>query len=110
MQCVPVLSLSVQLTVAVSTKRFVTISGTLSTSGNNALGVSRFAGIIGQWITIDCLGTAIVEAGSAIPVGSLIQSDLNGKAAIRGAGAVLGRALSAATGDGSLIEVLLIPN
>lgn len=109
-QNVSVLSLSVKASATVAARRFVTVAGAQAGAGANALGVSKFGGATGDMLTVDALGTSIVEAGAAFAVGAALQSDADGKAITKDAGATLARALQAATAAGDLVEVLNIPN
>lgn len=107
----PILAMTATLSGTVAVNRFVTPAGAQATAGANTLGVARTAGASGDKVTLDVLGTAIVEAGAAVSAGDTVKADANGKAITWAtSGAKVGLALQAATGDGSKIEVLLIPN
>lgn len=106
----PVLTLTVAATATLVANRFVTALGAQTGAAGNALGVARSAAVSGERISVDALGTATVEAGAAISAGALVEADSVGRAVTKSAGVTLGRALEAAAGAGSLIEVLLIPN
>lgn len=110
-QNISLLTLTLALTGTVSANRFVKPSGAQSAAGENSLGVARTAGVSGESIAVDTLGTAVVEAGAAVAVGASIKADANGKAITWAtSGAKIAVALQAAAADGDLIEVLLIPN
>jgi hypothetical protein len=109
-QNIPILSLSVKATATVAARRFATVGGAQAGAGANALGVSRFSGVTGDMLTLDALGTSIVEAGAAFAVGAALQSDANGCAITKDTGATLARALQAAVQAGDFVEVLNIPN
>lgn len=109
-QGISILKLSVKATAAIVARRFVTIGGTVAAAGVTALGVSDFAGAIGDDVTVHVVGTWPVEAGAAIAAGSAIESDATGRAIPLAAGIKLGRTLQAATAAGQFIEVFLIPN
>lgn len=99
------------LTTAVAANRFVTPAGALAGADLNTLGVARTAGNIGERVTTDMIGTAVVEAGAAVAAMSTVKSDASGRAIVWAtAGAKVGLALEAATAAGQFIEVLLIPN
>ncbi len=59
---------------------------------------------------IRVLGITRVVAGAAIAVGALVQSNAAGKGITAAAGTVVGRALTAAAGDGNQFSMLVIPN
>jgi S-adenosylmethionine synthetase len=106
-----VVSLTVQAAATVAANRFVEADGTYPAAGGPALGVTRFAGVSGDQLTVDCVGTAIVEAGGAIAVKGACKVDAAGKVVAHDStNTKVAQALTAAAADGDLIEVLLIPN
>lgn len=109
MQKHSIFSMTALLTAAVSAARFVGLgTGAHCAAGAKALGVSQYAGAIGDAIAVDVAGTTIVEAGGAIAAWGPVKSDANGKAIAQGGtGEILGYAVTAATADGQKIEVLL---
>lgn len=108
---IPLLTLPLTLTGSVSANRFVQVDGTVAGAGENTLGVSRSAGVSGDTIAVDVLGTATLEAGGAIGKGDTLKSDSTGRGVTwASSGAKVALALEAASGAGVLIEVLLIPN
>ncbi len=107
-QSIPVLSLTRTLTGTVVANRFVTIAGAATGAAAAALGVARTAGASGDEITIDVLGTTVIEAGAAIAAGVEIEADSVARGVTQSAGVVLGWSLEAAGAAGDLIEVLLI--
>lgn len=109
-QNIALLSLTVTATGAITGDRFITGAGAQTGAAGNALGVARYGGAIGEKVTVDVIGTAIVEAGAAIAANALVESDANGRAVTKAAGVTLGRALQAAAAAGQKIEVLLIQN
>lgn len=110
-QNISLLTLSHTLSGTVAANRFVTPAGAQAGADANTLGVARTAGVSGDLIPVDVLGTALVEAGAAITAGATVKSNADGKAITWAtSGAKVGIALSAAAADGDIIEVLLIPN
>lgn len=110
-QNISLLALTATLSGTVAAHRFVTPAGAQAGADANALGVARSAGVSGDKIAVDALGTAIVEAGAAISAGATIKSDASGRAITWAtSGAKIGIALEAAGAAGEFIEVLLIPN
>lgn len=110
-QNIALLTLTLALTGTVSANRFVTPAGAQAGADANTLGSARLAGVSGDKVPVDVLGTATVEAGAAVSAGASIKSDASGRAITWvTSGAKVGIALEAATASGQLIEVLLIPN
>jgi hypothetical protein len=110
-QNIALLTLTLALTGTVSANRFVTPAGAQAGADANTLGTVRLAGVSGDKVPVDVLGTATVESGAAISAGASLKSDASGRAITWAtSGAKVGIALEAATASGQLIEVLLIPN
>lgn len=108
---VSIFSTSVAATAAIAANTFVTGAGATAAAAGNALGVSRFDGDIGDQVTVDVLGSAVVIAGGVIADGALVEVGANGDAVAHAAGVPVARVLGAgAAGAGQLVEVLLIPN
>lgn len=111
MQSLPILTLTVALPGPVAAHRFVSPVGDQAGADAVALGVARTAGVAGERVPVEVLGTAIVEAGAAVAAGAALKVDAAGKAIPWAtSGAKVGIALQAAAADGDLIEILLIPN
>lgn len=106
----PILTLPVKATAALTKQRFVTIDGTVPAAAASAFGVARTNAAINEKVAVDNLGSTVVEAGAPIAKGAAVEVGANGKAAPKAAGVTVGRALSAATADGDLFEMFLIPN
>jgi thioredoxin-related protein len=101
-QNIPVLTLTHRLTGTVAQHRFVTAAGAQAGADANALGAARLAGVSGEDVPVDVLGTAIVEAGAAIAAGATLKSDASGRAITWvTAGAKVASALQAAGGGPS---------
>lgn len=110
-QFISLLAHPLLLTTAVAANRFVTPAGAQAGADANTLGVARTAGAIGERVTADLMGTAVLEAGAAVAAGSTLKSDATGRAIVWAtAGAKVALALEAATAAGQFIECLLIPN
>jgi hypothetical protein len=110
-QFTSLLALPATLTGTVAANRFVTKAYAQAGADGNTLGVARSGGGSGDKVTVDVLGTAIVEAGAAVSAGDTIKADSSGRAITwASSGAKVGLALQAASGAGVFIEVLLIPN
>lgn len=106
------LTLSVLATGVILAQRFVTPAGAQAGDGVNTYGVSDSAAAVGERFPVVNQGTAIVETGAAIAAGALVQSDLNGRAITRAAGAPVGRLApgEVSTAAGQFVEVILFTN
>lgn len=105
------LTLTITAIGAIASARFVTPAGAQAGADVNTFGVSRFAAAAGEKVSVDVLGTAVVEAGAAVAAGATVKSDASGRAIPWAtSGAKVSMALEAATAAGQMIEVLLIPN
>lgn len=109
-QNISILNLPLILTAQVEAYTFVDLSGANATPGGYALGSVITNGEPGDAVTVDVCGTAQVTAGAAISAGAEIQVGPNGKAITKTSGKTVARALEAASGDGSVIEILLLPS
>lgn len=110
-QNISVLALTLAAAGTIAANRFITPAGAQAGADANTLGVCRQAAVAADKVTVDVLGTAIVEAGAAVSAGASLKSDASGRAITWAtSGAKVGIALEAATGAGQMIEVLLIPN
>lgn len=110
-QSISLLALTVALSGTIAANRFVTPAGAQAGADANTLGVVRTAGVSGDKVTADVMGTAIVEAGASVAANATVKSDASGRAITWvTSGARVGIALQAASAAGDLIEVLLIPN
>jgi uncharacterized protein YbjQ (UPF0145 family) len=105
----PVSCGSLKPTAAIAASRFVQLTGIQSAAGQ--YGVSHYAGVAnGDYIPFTELGREIVETGGAFAVGALLESDAQGRAILRTAGVIVGRAVTASTAVGQFAEIYLIPN
>lgn len=110
-QNIAILSLPLTLSGTVAANRFVTAAGAQAGADANTFGVSRSSGVSTEKVTVDVLGTAVVESGAAVAVGATLKSDASGRGITWAtSGAKVGLALESASAAGQLIEVLLIPN
>lgn len=110
-QATSLLALAVTASGTIAANRFVTPAGAQAGAGANTLGVARAAAVATDKLTVDVLGTAVVEAGAAVTVNATVKADSVGRAIDWvTSGAKVGIALEAATAAGQMIEVLLIPN
>jgi len=111
-QAIPLLTLTLALTGTVVANRFVAGDGTQTGAAGNALGVGRTAGVSGEHIPVDVIGTAVVETGAAIAANALIEADASGRAVTKAAGVTLARLApgEVATAAGQFVEIILIQN
>lgn len=110
-QSTPLLTLTRTLTGTVEAHRFVTAAGARAGADAATIGAARSAGVSGDKVPIDVIGTTIVESGAAITAGATLKSDASGRAITwASSGAKVGIALDAAGASGQFIEVLLLDN
>lgn len=110
-QSTPLLAVAVMATSAIAASRFVTPAAAQAGADANSIGVARFAAALGEKVSVDVIGTAVVEAGAAVAFGATLKSDASGRAIPWAAsGAKVALSLDTATAAGQMIEVLLIPN
>lgn len=130
----PLLTGTVIAAGAIIELRFIGFDGNMaSAQGQKVRGVARYAGVAGDPISVDEIGSAVVEAGAAILAGADIITDNVGRAitanamaiaagavavtsaAANGAGDItgsvpaeyrIGKALNAAGAAGQFIEIL----
>ncbi len=109
---IPVLTLSVKATAALTHERFVTATGAIATAAGRALGVTRSDAAIGERAPVDVLGTTVVTAGGVIAADAAVEVGAAGKAVALALGIQVGRLApgSSAAADGDLVELILIPN
>lgn len=82
----------------------------LAGNGERAIGVLCGKQIAGHAIEVALEGRVLVVAGAAIAVGAVVQSDGNGAAITQAStGCVMGEALEAAGGAGTVISINLAP-
>lgn len=104
------LTLGVTAAATITQYRAITAAGAVATAAGNSLGFATTDAASGDRVPVAVLGTAIASASAAIAVGAALEVAANGQVVTRSAGVTVGRALSAASAAGDLIEVLLIPN
>lgn len=110
LQSITIMALSLTASGAVSKRRFVTHAGAQAGAAANTLGVSNHDAADADGITVNVVGTAVVEVGAAIAVGAALETDASGRAVTKAVGPTVARALQAAAAAGDFIEVLLIQN
>jgi len=99
-----VVVISRKATADVEPNRMINVAGTHTGLGELAVGVSQSVTSNGQMIPVAVGGVFQVEASGAIAAGSGINSDADGKARV--AAPSFGVALTSASADGDLIDVL----
>lgn len=103
--------ITVSATATLTERRFVTFAGAVPAADAYVIGVTRQNAVSGDKVTVDTLGTAIVEAGAAITAGATLKVDNTGKVITWAtSGAKVGIAMQAAGASGDFIEVLLLQN
>lgn len=109
-QSTPLLSLTIKAGTTLINNRFVTATGANPSLNGNALGVVRQDAAVGDRVTVDVMGTTIVECGNNVYVGSAVSTMADGRVySSYGVGKTVGIALSNAN-SGELTEILLVPN
>jgi len=110
-QSTPLLTLTIAASGAIVANRFVTPVLDQAGAGENTLGVAQTDAADTENVSVDVLGTTVVEAGAAVTKGDTLKVTTGGKAITWAtSGAKVAVALEAAGADGDFIEVLLIPN
>lgn len=104
---IPVLTLSVLATAALTAGRFVTPAGAVAGAGAAVAGICNSDTAIGEMAPVIALGVGIATSGAAVAVGAVIGSDAAGKAITWVSGEKLGVALTATTGADQELEVLM---
>lgn len=107
---IKLLTLSVVATAALAANRAVTGLGAVPAAGARCAGFTDFPAAIGERVSYGALGTVVAEAGAAFAADVALELDASGRVIAKAAGVAVGRALTAAAGAGSQVEVLLIPN
>ncbi len=106
------MTLTAIASASVAACRFVTTAGAYPSAGGLPLGVTRSDGVSGDPIPVDVLGTAVTEAGAAFNADVPLMVTATGKVIAHdgdGDKHAVARSLEAATADGSMVEILLVP-
>ena len=101
-----VLTTTIKATGAVVANRFVTYAGVQAKADEKIYGVSPVDAEAGNFMPVEIIGIALVEAGGAVAAGAQVGADAQG-CAVSGAAKAAGTALTAATAAGEIIRVLL---
>lgn len=89
----------------------VDATGAAVSAGGNAIGTANVAAVAGDRYNATIMGTTLAVAGAAIAAGALVEVGSTVTQVItKNTGVAIGRALSAASAAGDIIEVLLIAN
>jgi hypothetical protein len=107
---VALLTVPVVATAALTQYRAVTGLGAVPAAAARSLGIATVSAAIGERVGVDVDGTTIAEAGAAFAVDVALELDAAGRVITKAAGVTVGRAMQAAAGAGSLVEILLIAN
>ena len=107
---IKLLTLSVVATAALTINRAVTAAGAVPAAAGRCIGFADYSGAIGERVSVGALGTVVAEAGAAFVAGVALELDASGRVITKTAGVAVGTALTAASGVGATVEVLLIPN
>jgi hypothetical protein len=107
------LSLTVPAAAAVAVNRFVGLDGNYPAAGGKAIGVAACDGIAGDLLPVDVQGIGNATAGAAFAKDVPLMVTATGKVVAHDAATgsiAVARSLEASTGDGQLVEILLVPN
>jgi len=106
----PILITSIQCTEVggIIKNRFINFQGAFGAEGVKSLGVVNADTNEGEMTPVTVKGIAIVQAGSAISVGSALQSFDDGTVATYDSGPLEGYAMDAASGAYQYIRILLV--
>ncbi len=108
-QAYPAQTLTRTLVGEVPAFRFVGTDNALAGDGANTIGVASHYGL-DEDTAVYTLGAVPVETGGPVTEGALVQSDGDGCAIDKAAGAGVARALDGASNAGQFILCQLIPN
>lgn len=106
---IPVLTLTRTLNGEVPPHRFVGTDDALAGAGDNTLGVNQHYAL-DEDSAVDAMGAVPIETGGVVTAGGEVESDADGRAIDRTAGAVTARALNGATAAGQFVQCILIAN
>ena len=101
------LTITVVATAAVASKQLVGFDGAPAGAGEAVLGVAQTDAAVGDAFAVDVIGVFDLVSGAAVPAGSAVQSDANGKPIIKADGTRIGTALTAAANPGDLVKILI---
>jgi hypothetical protein len=104
---ISILSSSVVAAGALAAHRLVTPGGAYPFAGGPHFGATRTSGSVGDRVTVDVIGTAVVEAGGVVTAFGPVQVDAVGRVIDHDADTVVGRAMTGAAVAGDFVEVLL---
>lgn len=107
---IKLLTLSVVASAALTQYRAVTAAGAVPAAGARCLGIADFNGAIGERVSVAAMGSVPAESGAAVVVGAPLELDASGRLITKTSGVTVAHALTASTGVGQVIEVMLIPN
>ncbi len=99
------LTTSIPAAAALTRLRFVGLTGNVCAAGAKALGTAETDADAGEQAPVNTHGILLVEAGAAIAAGAEVESNADGKAITKAAGASNGFALDAATAAGDVIRI-----
>jgi len=106
---IAILTLTVLSTEALTENRAVDYDGSVATAAQAMHGIAVSDGDANTHVGVDVLGTSVATAGGAFALGDKLEVGSAGKLVAQSAGITVARALQAATADGDMAEVLLVP-
>lgn len=108
----PLLTETVVATGTIAAHRAVTHAGAqVAAADARCLGFARTAGVVGELVPVDVIGTTSAESGAAITLGAQLELDNQGRVVpFATSGAIVASALQPATAAGQIIKVLIHQN
>jgi hypothetical protein len=108
---IDILTIGITASATIAQYQAVQATGAAATAAGNAIGFARIGGASGDRIPVTVLGTSLAVAGAAITAGALVEiGSTVTQVVTKSAGVAVGRALTAATQAGDIIEVYILPN
>lgn len=99
---------TVQATAAVKGRTFANFTGGTAAAGAAAKGAYRTDASVGEYVTVEQLGTSLVIAGEALAAGDAVAVGEDGKAVVHTDGAVIVGRAERATAAGQAAEIFHI--
>lgn len=105
----PLLTQGIRAQTAIAVNMPITKDGEVTAAGGTCIGFSISPATAGARCPVAVQGSAIAVAGGAIAMGDNLQVGANGCVITHASGAIIGRAMNAASGVGDNVEVFIAP-
>lgn len=109
-QGLPLYRLTRRAAEAIQARQAVAHDGRVAPAGSAMLGLAFTDAAAGEDMAVDVLGVVPATAGAAIAVGDPLEVGPQGKLVPEDTGVKVARAMTAAAGDGRVVQVSIIPN